>query len=130
MGATNESSRFQDSESKVGLMIFKNNNINSFHIVEKQGAAEYMCGSLLTHSSPSSHFRPGKIADFLGLLDHVCTLIINTTFIQKTKSFQLLSIIYSKYPNCLSLLDPCWKHWFHISQLTSMMAIGFHDILC
>ncbi len=30
---------------------------------------------ILTHSSPSGRFRPGKIADFLGLLDHVCTLL-------------------------------------------------------
>jgi hypothetical protein len=29
----------------------------------------------LTHSSPSGRFRPAKIADFLGLLDHVCTLL-------------------------------------------------------
>jgi hypothetical protein len=28
-----------------------------------------------THSSPSGRFWPGKIADFLGLLDHACTLL-------------------------------------------------------
>jgi hypothetical protein len=32
-----------------------------------------------THSSPSGRFRPGKIADILGLVDHVCTLLkVNT----------------------------------------------------
>ncbi len=37
-------------------------------------------GCVLAHSSPSGRFRPGKFADFLGLLDHVCTLLkINTT---------------------------------------------------
>ncbi len=30
---------------------------------------------VLTHSSLSGRFRPAKIADFLGLLDHVCTLL-------------------------------------------------------
>ncbi len=29
----------------------------------------------ITHSSSSGRFRPAKIADFLGLLDHVCTLL-------------------------------------------------------
>ncbi len=29
----------------------------------------------LTHSSPSGRFRPGKIADFSGLVDHVCALL-------------------------------------------------------
>jgi hypothetical protein len=34
---------------------------------------------VLTHSSPSSRFRTGKIADFYGLLDHVCALLkVNT----------------------------------------------------
>ncbi len=41
----------------------------------------FLCKLLeLTHPSPSGRFRPGKIADFLGLLDHVCTVWkINTT---------------------------------------------------
>jgi hypothetical protein len=40
-----------------------------------------MAGSILTHSSPSSRFRPDKIADFLSLLNHVCALLKEDTAI-------------------------------------------------
>jgi hypothetical protein len=42
-------------------------SIKSIHFTLKQ--------IILNHSSPSGRFRPVKIANFLGRLDHVCALI-------------------------------------------------------
>ncbi len=55
------------------------------HFVCMQPLRDYQCRQplsqlVLAHSSPSGRFIPGKIADFLGLLDHACTLLkINIT---------------------------------------------------
>ncbi len=57
---------------------YKKSNITRW--VRNPGGNPLTFLAYLSHSSRSGRFRPGKFADFLGLLDHAFTLLkINTT---------------------------------------------------
>jgi hypothetical protein len=77
---------------------------------------------------------PTKILRFLDLL--LLIILLKHQMISHNYTFPMvvhsnvdkilscLLIIYRSQRFCIFLLDPSWRNWFRISQLTSMVAIG------